>query len=66
MKGPSGRITYQAKRMWHCPKCQRKVLTGGHITNQACTCQPGQTVWMHVASDHSSPRDLSPPPSHAS
>ncbi|MFO0864986.1 MAG: hypothetical protein U0744_10100 [Gemmataceae bacterium] len=67
MKGPAGRIKYQAKRMWQCPKCRRKLLTGGDVSTLACTCQPAQSVWMHVVGDHCSPLDLaSLPPSHVS
>jgi len=61
MKGPSGRIKHQAKRLWRCPHCQRTLLTAGSVTSQSCVCRPGETAWMRLEADHRSPHDVSAP-----
>jgi len=42
MKGPSGRLRYQVRRVWECPRCRRREWTGGHIVTQVCDCAGGE------------------------
>jgi hypothetical protein len=52
MKGPSGRLRHQVRRVWQCPVCQRREYTGGDVVNLACDCQakaePPRWTWMRL------------------
>jgi hypothetical protein len=66
MKGPSGRLKFDVRRVWECPVCRRREKTGGHIVNCLCDClaksdPPGRT-WMKLIEE--SPRR--PPPAETS
>jgi hypothetical protein len=38
MKGPSGRLRYQVRRVWECPRCRRREWTAGQVVHQWCAC----------------------------
>jgi hypothetical protein len=52
MKGPSGRLRHQVRRLWQCPVCQRREYTGGDVVTRACDClaksQPPRWTWMRL------------------
>ncbi len=50
MKGPH-RARLDVRRIWECPGCQRRELTGGDVVNRLCSClaeQNGQQTWMKL------------------
>jgi hypothetical protein len=51
MKGPGHRNRFDVRRVWECPVCGRRVLTGGRIVHLECTCSskdaPKRT-WMRL------------------
>ena len=58
MKGPSGRLRLQIRRLWQCPACGRREWTSGQVVTRACTCTPADAshpVWMTLVADHQNP-----------
>jgi hypothetical protein len=64
MKGPGGRVRYQARREWRCPACGWQRLTSGAVVVLRCDrCQAGspcRLTWMRLheeaaASGHAPP-----------
>lgn len=55
MKGPSGRLKYDALRQWECPVCRRRDRTDGAIVNRRCeTClksSPSRLSWMRLVEE---------------
>jgi hypothetical protein len=68
MKGPANRLKLIVRRMWQCPRCQRRVLTAGSVVFQACTCAPTEPApaWMQLIEEprhkprSEPPRDAAP------
>jgi hypothetical protein len=56
MRGPSGRLKFDVRRVWECPICHRRAKTGGAVVNRLCDCQaknaPSQQIWMQLVEDH--------------
>ncbi|HYT92514.1 MAG TPA: hypothetical protein VEL76_27610 [Gemmataceae bacterium] len=52
MKGPSGRLRHDVRRVWQCPACGSEERTGGAVVNLACPCgercDPPRRVWMRL------------------
>jgi len=53
MKGPSGRLKFDVRRLWECPQCRRRdYSTGQMVTRQCPSCaepaKGGQTIGMHL------------------
>jgi hypothetical protein len=52
IKGPGHRNKFDVRRVWECPACNRRVLTGGHVVNLRCDCRPANgaapAVWMKL------------------
>lgn len=39
MKGPHARTKHDVRRIWECPLCGRRLLTGGEVVSLGCDCQ---------------------------
>ena len=39
MKGPYERLKYDLRRLWECPRCQRRERTDGSVTFVLCQCE---------------------------
>jgi len=66
MKGPYGRLKFVIRRLWQCPKCQRRTWTSGQVVTRACSCStPGDNppVWMTLVEETKLPRRLEDSPS---
>jgi hypothetical protein len=52
IKGPSGRLKHDVRRVWECPACGRREHTGGEVVTRLCACQseadPPRTIWMRL------------------
>jgi len=47
MKGPGGRLKFDVRRAWECPRCRRRDRLSGHVAQRACPkCSVEQPVWM--------------------
>jgi hypothetical protein len=66
MKGPSGRLKYDVRRVWECPICGRRERTGGQVVNRLCPCHPDndppRLVWMRLVEDGPKIPKAPPPP----
>jgi hypothetical protein len=38
VKGPQARTKHDVRRVWECPGCGKRLLTGGEIVGLACDC----------------------------
>jgi hypothetical protein len=67
VKGPSGRLKHDVRRVWECPICGRRERTGGEVVNRACPCHPDtdppRTVWMRLVEER--PKVKCSPPKEA-
>lgn len=52
MKGPGLRLEQDVRRVWECPVCLRRIMTGAEVVNLLCPCQekthPKQQLWMRI------------------
>ena len=51
MKGPYERLKYDLRRLWECPRCQRRERSEGSVTYLLCQCEVksgGQPVPMKL------------------
>jgi hypothetical protein len=52
MKGPYGRLRFDVRRLWECPRCGRFERTGGAVVTLPChVCgqtEDGAVVWMKL------------------
>jgi hypothetical protein len=68
VKGPSGRLKHDVRRVWECPICGRHERTGGQVVNRACPCHPDtdppRIVWMRLV-EHKSQKNKNEPPKEA-
>ena len=39
MRGPYERLKYDLRRVWECPRCQRRERTEGTVTFVFCQCE---------------------------
>ena len=39
MKGPYERLKYDLRRLWECPRCQRRERSDGSVTFVLCPCE---------------------------
>jgi hypothetical protein len=64
MKGPSGRLKFDVRRVWECPACGRRERTSGRVVTRTCFCQsaadPPRDVWMRLVEQQ--PRAEGPKP----
>jgi hypothetical protein len=55
IKGPSGRLKHDVRRVWECRVCGRRDRTGGQVVNRVCPCphdlDPPRVVWMRLVED---------------
>jgi hypothetical protein len=52
MKGPGGRQKFDVRRIWVCPRCQRRELTSGEVVQRACArCTPEVNAWMSLVEE---------------
>lgn len=55
MKGPSGRLRLDVRRVWECPMCHRRQKTSGSVVNLLCDCQaksdPPRQTWMMLVEE---------------
>jgi hypothetical protein len=55
MKGPGNRLKFVIRRVWECPECRRRLVTGGHVVQQPCNCRPpgpdALPVWMQLVKE---------------
>ena len=56
MKGPGSRIDLDVRRVWQCPRCQRRARAEGGVTAKRCFCAPEGT-WMHLVEERRHVRD---------
>ena len=67
MKGPSGRLKFDVRRVWECPECRRREWTGGDVVNRPCDCRaksdPPRRIWMKLIEETAGPgeADQAPP-----
>lgn len=57
MKGPSGRLKFDVRRLWQCPRCQHKELLPGRVVNRLCVkcqAQGEPQVWMALVEEKAS------------
>jgi tRNA(Ile2) C34 agmatinyltransferase TiaS len=53
MKGPYGRLRFDVRRLWQCPRCGRFERSGGDVVTLSCrvcrlhSTEPHQ-VWMKL------------------
>jgi hypothetical protein len=52
MKGPPARTKHDVRRVWECPACGRRLLTGGEVVTLTCECPASdgspQKCYMHL------------------
>jgi len=64
MKGPSGRLKFDVRRIWECPVCHRREKTGGNVVNRSCDClaqnDPPRRTWMQLVEE--TPKRAEPAP----
>jgi hypothetical protein len=54
VKGPSGRLKFDVRRVWECPTCRRREQTGGQVVFLLCPgCieQGKPQVWMRLVEE---------------
>lgn len=55
MKGPSGRLKFDVRRRWQCPRCGRQDAVPGDVVNRRCPqCQ--EPVWMVLLEENVKPK----------
>ena len=63
MKGPQARTKHDVRRVWECPCCGRRLLTGGDVVSLVCACpgaaEPPPRTFMRLVEEGPSP---TPPP----
>jgi hypothetical protein len=66
MKGPPARSRHDVRRIWECPHCSRRILTGGNVVSQSCACRsaadPPVQTWMRLVETRIPPDKLVAPP----
>jgi hypothetical protein len=66
MKGPHARTKHDVRRVWECPACARRLLTGGQVVNLSCDCQatadPPRRTAMRLVEPPKPPRTKSDAP----
>ena len=54
MKGPSGKLKFDVRRLWECPVCKKPKWTTGRVVQVASSCCPasdGTTNWMRLVEE---------------
>lgn len=55
MKGPSGRLRFDVRRVWECPLCRRREKTRGTVVGLRCDCvakkDPSRHTWMRLVEE---------------
>jgi hypothetical protein len=55
MKGPSGRLRFDVRRVWECPVCHRRDKTSGKVVHRLCDClaksNPPRQTWMRLVEE---------------
>jgi hypothetical protein len=66
MKGPFGRSKHDVRRIWECPRCHRRLKTGGEAVSLVCECSAAdgtpQRTFMNLVEPPPSPRKKSQDP----
>ena len=57
MKGPGMRLDLDVRRVWECPRCQRRRKTQGQIVSQVCYCTNDGT-WMRLVEEKRNVRTI--------
>jgi tRNA(Ile2) C34 agmatinyltransferase TiaS len=55
MKGPSGRLKFDVRRQWQCPRCGHHDSSAGQVVNYRCpNCQ--EPTWMILQEENVKPK----------